>query len=69
MTKLLLEHCVTCYKERCSIVVAEGKSDYENKRRVKAAEFCKDLNTNLWKMPSDNMHLLKRLDRFFENGN
>ena len=24
---------------------------------------------NLWKMPSDSMHLLERSDRFFENGN
>ena len=69
VTELLLEHCVTCYKERCSIIAAEGKSDYEKQIRVKAAEFCKDLNMNLWKMPSDSMHLLERLDRFFENGN
>ena len=29
VTELLLENCVTCYKERRSIVAAEGKSDYE----------------------------------------
>ena len=34
VTELLLEHCVTCYKERCSIIAAEGKSDYEKQIRV-----------------------------------
>ena len=68
-TELLLEHSATCYKERCTIVASEGKSDYEIHIRKQASELCKDLITNQWKLPGDSMHLIERSDRFFSAGN
>ena len=69
LTELLLEHCVTCYKERCTIVAAEGQSDYEKSIRSKAKILRDDIMTNQWKVPGDSNHLIDRSDRFFSHGN
>ena len=69
LTEILLLHCVTCYKERCTIIAAESQSAYEKHTRKKAIELHNDIQKNTWKLPSDSTNLLNRSKCFFEHGN
>ena len=65
VSEILLEHCVSCYKERCTIINAENQNAYETHTRNKAYELLLDIKANAWKISHDNTHLLARSKTFF----
>ena len=69
VSEILLLHCVSCYKERCTIIAAETKSAHEQHIRHKAMELLQDVKNNKWKITHDVSHLTDRTANFFEYGN
>ena len=64
VSEILLKHCVSCYKERCSIINAKNQNAYETHTCNKAYESLLDIKANTWKISHDNMHLLARSKTF-----